>query len=179
MGYLVDTADIAQLIEPALVAMGYRLVRVVVTSGRQARLQIMAERTDEAPMTVEDCAGISRSVSPLLDVADPIAGSYTLEVSSPGIDRPLTRPEDYDRFTGREAKLELARPIDGRRRFRGRLAGTADGAVRLLLEEGEVSLPLAAVARANLLAAGDDALPVRRKPGPGRPRQAAARPPTH
>lgn len=175
---MVDTANIAEVIEPALVAMGYRLVRVAMTSGRQARLQIMAERGDEQPMTVEDCAEISRSLSPLLDVADPIAGSYTLEVSSPGIDRPLTRPEDYDRFAGREARIELARPIDGRRRFRGRLNGIAAGTIRLVLDEGEVSLPLAEVTRAKLLA-GDDALPARRKLGPSRPRQAAARPHTH
>ena len=86
---MVDTSSIAQMIEPSLAAMGYRLVRVAVTSGRRPTLQIMAERIDEAPMTVEDCALISHSVSALLDVADPIAGAYTLEVSSPGIDRPL------------------------------------------------------------------------------------------
>jgi ribosome maturation factor RimP len=176
---LVDTANIAEVIEPALVAMGYRLVRIVMTSGRQARLQIMAERADEAPMTVEDCAEISRSLSPLLDVADPIAGCYTLEVSSPGIDRPLTRPQDYDRFAGREAKIELTQPLDGRRRFRGRLAGTAEGAVRLVLEEGEVRLPLSAVARAKLLIEEETALPAGKKPGPSRPRRAASRPHTH
>ena len=83
----------------------------------------MAERIDDAPMTVDDCAEISHSVSALLDVADPIAGAYALEVSSPGIDRPLVRPEDYDRFAGFEARIEPAQPIDGRKRFRGRLLG--------------------------------------------------------
>src|SRR5580658_9995449 len=92
VGFLVDTNEIAQMIEPSLVAMGYRLVRVVVTNGRRATLQVMAERIDDAPMTVDDCALISRSVSALLDVADPIADAYLLEISSPGIDRPLVRP---------------------------------------------------------------------------------------
>src|SRR5215831_8244475 len=116
-GYLVDTNRIAAIIEPALAAMGYRLVRVVLTSGRRATLQVMAERLDDAPMTVDDCAQISHSVSALLDVADPLPGAYMLEISSPGIDRPLVRAEDYDRFCGLEAKIELARPLNGRKRF--------------------------------------------------------------
>ena len=152
---MIDTNGIAQMIEPSLAAMGYRLVRVVVTSGRRATLQIMAERSDEVPMTVDDCALISRSVSALLDVADPIAGAYTLGVSSPGIDRPLVRPEDYDRFRGFEARIELAQAIGGRKRFRGRLLGTAGGEVRLAAESGETRLPLAAVARARLVITDD------------------------
>src|SRR5271163_887826 len=143
------------MIEPSLAAMGYRLVRVVVTSGRRATLQVMAERIDDAPMTVDDCALISRSVSALLDVADPIAGAYMLEISSPGIDRPLVRAEDYDRFSGFEARIELARPIEGRKRFRGRLLGTSAERVRLATETGEVSLPLADVARAKLVLTDD------------------------
>jgi ribosome maturation factor RimP len=152
---LVDTNEIAQMIEPSLVAMGYRLVRVVVTSGRRATLQVMAERIDDAPMTVDDCALISRSVSALLDVADPITGAYLLEISSPGIDRPLVRPEDYDRFSGFEARIELTEPFAGRKRFRGRLLGTADGEVRLATEAGEARLPLASVARARLVLTDD------------------------
>jgi len=152
---LVDTNEIAQMIEPSLVAMGYRLVRVVVTNGRRATLQVMAERIDDAPMTVDDCALISRSVSALLDVADPIAGAYLLEISSPGIDRPLVRPEDYDRFSGFEARIELTEPFAGRKRFRGRLLGTADGEVRLATEAGEARLPLASVARARLVLTDD------------------------
>jgi len=148
---LTDTNDIARLIEPSLQDMGYRIVRVVVTSGRRATLQIMAERLDDASMTVEDCAEISRSVSALLDVADPIAGTYSLEISSPGIDRPLVRPEDFDRFAGQEAKIELARPLDGRKRFRGRLLGRDADCVRLVTESGEIALPLEAVARAKLV----------------------------
>src|SRR6266481_8979468 len=136
------------MIEPSLDAMGYRLVRVAVLGAGRATLQIMAERRDDAPMTVDDCAAISRAVSALLDVADPIASAYTLEVSSPGIDRPLVRPEDYNRFAGFEARIELNEPLDGRKRFRGRLLGCAEAHVRLVGEAGEVSLPLAAIARA-------------------------------
>ncbi|HXC92018.1 MAG TPA: ribosome maturation factor RimP [Stellaceae bacterium] len=148
---MVDTNGIAQIIEPSLAAMGYRVVRVVVTTGRRPTLQVMAERVDEAPMTVDDCASISRSVSALLDVADPIAGGYTLEISSPGIDRPLIRPEDYERFTGHQARIELNEPVGGRKRFRGRLLGLAEGDIRLVTENGEARLPLAAVARAKLV----------------------------
>jgi ribosome maturation factor RimP len=152
---LVDTNGIARLIEPSLEAMGYRLVRVAVTSGRRATLQIMAEHLDDAPMTVDDCAEISRSVSAILDVADPIAGAYLLEVSSPGIDRPLVRAEDYDRFSGFEARIELARPLAGRKRFRGRLLGTAGPDVRIATEAGELLLPLAEVSRAKLVLTDD------------------------
>ena len=145
----------APLIEPSLEAMGYRLVRIAFLGARRATLQIMAERIDDAPMTVDDCTAISRSVSALLDVADPIADAYMLEVSSPGIDRPLTRPEDYDRFAGFEAKIELGQPLDGRKRFRGRLLGRADDHVRLRGESGEVLLPLASIAKAKLVITND------------------------
>ncbi|MGH7045912.1 MAG: ribosome maturation factor RimP [Stellaceae bacterium] len=148
---MVDTNAIAQLIEPSLAAMGYRLVRVVITSGRRATLQVMAERIDDLPMTVDDCALISHSVSALLDVADPITGAYTLEISSPGLDRPLIRPEDYERFRGFEVRIELLQPSGGRKRFRGRLLGLADGEIRLAAADGEIRLPYAAVARARLV----------------------------
>lgn len=146
----IDTNGIARIIEPSLEAMGYRLVRVALTGAQRPTLQVMVERGDEVAMTVEDCADISRSISALLDVADPIAGAYTLEVSSPGIDRPLVRPEDYDRFAGFEARIELNEPVDGRKRFRGRLLGRAEQYVRLIGEAGEVRLPLAAIVRAKL-----------------------------
>jgi len=163
---LVDTNSIERMIEPSLGAMGYGLVRVVLTSGRRATLQIMAERLDGQTMTVEDCVQISRSISALLDVADPIADAYDLEVSSPGIDRPLVRLGDYDRFAGFEAKVELAAPRDGRKRFRGILLGSAEGEIRLMMPAGEVRLPFDAVARAKLvltdalLAAASDANPL-------------------
>lgn len=153
----IDPNEIARIIEPSLDAMGYRLVRLMQTGGlRRPTLQVMAERRDEVPMTVEDCAAISRTVSALLDVADPIAGAYTLEVSSPGIDRPLVRPEDYERFAGFEARVDLASPLDitghgSRKRFRGRVLGRDGDHVRLATESGEVCLPLEAIARAKLV----------------------------
>jgi ribosome maturation factor RimP len=169
---LVDTNRIAHAIEPSLGAMGYRLVRVVVTSGRRPTLQVMAERLDDQAMTVEDCAQISHSVSAILDISDPIAGAYMLEISSPGIDRPLVRAEDYDRFAGFEARIELSRPVEGRKRFRGRLLGTSAGSVRLATETGELKLRLADVARAKLVLT-DDLLDAGRRGTPqvGSPRR--------
>ena len=120
---------VAEIIEPTLQSMDLRLVRVKF-SGRS--LQIMAERPD-GTMTVDDCAALSRAISPVLDVEDPIPGSYTLEVSSPGIDRPLVRLEDFERWAGHVAKVELKAPMDGRRRFRGAIAATSGNAVRLRL----------------------------------------------
>jgi ribosome maturation factor RimP len=150
---LVETDQIGAMISPSLEAMGYRLVRVAFTGGRRATLQIMAERRDGVAMTVDDCAEISRNVSAVLDVADPIEERYDLEVSSPGIDRPLVAREDYVRFAGFEAKIETSRPIDGRKRFRGRLLGIADeDAVRMALDgQGEVAVPLGAIAKAKLV----------------------------
>jgi ribosome maturation factor RimP len=147
--------EIVPIIEPSLEAMGYRLVRVMLVGSTRPTLQIMAERLDEAAMKVDDCAEISRSVSALLDVADPIAGAYMLEVSSPGIDRPLTRPEDFDRFAGFAATIELAAPLDGRKRYRGRLLGHTGGEVRLAGDAGEVRLPFAAIAKAKLVITDD------------------------
>jgi ribosome maturation factor RimP len=164
-GLPIDTNRIAEIIGPSLDAMGYRLVRVAVLGAGRMTLQIMAERRDEAAMTVEDCADISRSVSALLDVADPIAGAYTLEVSSPGIDRPLVRPEDYDRFAGFEAKIELSQPLSGRKRFRGRLLGRAGDHVRLIAETGEVEVPLSAITRAKLILTDDLIAHAQGKPG--------------
>jgi ribosome maturation factor RimP len=139
------------MISPSLDAMGYRLVRVAFTGGRRATLQIMAERRDDVPMTVDDCAEISHSVSAILDVADPIQQEYNLEVSSPGIDRPLITREDFVRYAGYEAKIELARLIDGRKRFRGRVLGLADDTVRVALPDAEVALPFAEIVSAKLL----------------------------
>ena len=148
---MVDTDAIERLIEPSLEALGYRVVRVALTGSRGATLQVMAERLDDVPMSVDDCALISHSVSALLDVEDPIAGAYRLEVSSPGIERPLVKPADFDRFSGRDARIELTAPVRGRRRFRGRLLGVVEGTLRLATPQGEERLPLAGVARANLV----------------------------
>jgi ribosome maturation factor RimP len=149
---LDKTAEIAQLVEPALQGMGYELVRVQFGGGsHRPTLQIMAERADRRAMTVDDCAEISLSLSAILDVADPLQGSYLLEVSSPGIDRPLIRAADYERFAGFEARLETRLPIEGRRRFRGRLAGLEEGRVKIIEAAGEFHLPLDEINKAKLV----------------------------
>ena len=148
-------ARVAELIEPALSGSGFRLVRVAV-SGREGKtLQIMAERPD-GTLTIADCEAISKEISPLLDVHDPIAGTYHLEVSSPGIDRPLVRPSDFEVWSGYEAKIEVKQPIDGRKRFRGMLEGFEDGEVRIEIDLGEagrnvIGIPVALVGEARLV----------------------------
>ncbi len=144
--------EVTRLIEPSLSAMGYELVRVQLAGGRdRPTLQVMAERADGRGMTVEDCTEISRAVSALLDVADPMPGPFVLEATSPGIDRPLIKPRDYARFAGHEAKVETRWPIGGRKRFRGTIVGLVGDAVRLAQPEGQVDLPLAEIERAKLV----------------------------
>ena len=136
--------------------MGYSLVRVRLFEGGQLRLQVMAEREANGTMTVDDCATLSRALSAVLDVEDPIGGSYDLEISSPGIDRPLVGPDDYERFNGFEAKLETTLLIDGRRRFRGRLRGFDGDMVRIALRDGsEANVPLTAIRDAKLMLTDD------------------------
>ncbi len=142
---------VEQLIGPVLAEMGYDLVRARMSGTARVTLQIMAERRDRKGMTVEDCADISHAVSALLDVEDPIHGAYTLEVSSPGIDRPLTRLEDFERFIGFEARIELKHAQTGQRRFRGRIASAANGAVRMTTKDGEVAFPFEDVQNAKLV----------------------------
>jgi ribosome maturation factor RimP len=139
------------LVAPSLAATGLEVVRVLFMGQHRPVLQIMIERADRRALSVDDCAEVSRTVSALLDVEDAIAGSYTLEVSSPGIDRPLTRPEHFVRFAGFEAKLETRFPLDGRKRFTGRLLGLEGERVRIATAEGEMALPLADVQRAKLV----------------------------
>jgi ribosome maturation factor RimP len=143
--------QITELIEPTLRDMGFELVRVQVSGGQRPTLQIMVERGDQVPPTLDDCAEVSHAVSALLDVADPLPGAYRLEVTSPGLDRPLVRRADYERFAGFEARLETELPIEGRRRFRGRLLGLAGDQVRLGLPEGETSIPFDAIKKAKLV----------------------------
>jgi ribosome maturation factor RimP len=143
--------QITELIEPTLRDMGLELVRVLVSGGQRPTLQIMVERGDQAATTLDDCAAVSHAVSALLDVAYPLPGAYRLEVTSPGLDRPLVRRADYERFAGFEARLETELPIEGRRRFRGRLLGLAGDQVRLALPEGETSIPLDAIKKAKLV----------------------------
>jgi ribosome maturation factor RimP len=142
--------QVTELIEPTLRDMGFELVRVMMSGGQRPTLQIMVERGDYAPPTLDDCAEVSHAVSALLDVADPLPGAYRLEVTSPGLDRPLVRRADYERFAGFEARLETELPIEGRRRFRGRLLGLVGDQVRLALPEGEQLIPLDAIKKAKL-----------------------------
>jgi ribosome maturation factor RimP len=123
-------ARVAALAEPVLASLGYRLVRVRISAFAGCTVQIMAERPD-GTMSIEDCEAVSRALSPVLDVADPIEGAYRLEISSPGIDRPLVRRSDFDRYAGSIAHIEMLAPIDGRRRFRGELIGTDGDCARI------------------------------------------------
>ena len=172
------SARVAALIEPALTAMGYELVRVAITGGSRPVLQVMAEPIDGRTMNVDDCAAISEVVSALLDVEDPVSGAYSLEVSSPGLDRPLTRPKDFDRFAGFEVKIEMAMPVAGRRRFRGLLQGTGAVADRdevaavVAMDDDTVLLPLADIVTARLVLT-DALIDAAMKGGlPGAPAQA-------
>jgi ribosome maturation factor RimP len=123
-------ARVAALAEPVLAGLGYRLVRVRVSGAAGCTVQIMAERPD-GTMEIEDCRAASRALSAVLDAADPIEGAYQLEISSPGIDRPLVRHSDFDRYAGHVAQVEMTVPVDGRRRFRGQLLGTEGDAARI------------------------------------------------
>ncbi len=132
--------------------MGYELVRVAVIGRESPTVQIMADRADGSLIAVEDCEAISHAVGAVLDVDDPIQGNWTLEVSSAGIDRPLTRPKDWNRFAGHQAKAELTIPLDGRKRFAGIVLGAENGAARLRLDDGsEVALPLQDIRKARLV----------------------------
>lgn len=129
---------LVELLKPTIEGMGFELVRLRLMAGKKATLQVMAERPD-GTMEVEDCAELSRQISAVLDVEDPIEREYALEVSSPGIDRPLTRLTDFDRWEGYEAKLETAEMIDGRKRFKGILAGTEGSEVLLEIDDDRIS----------------------------------------
>lgn len=144
---------LAGIVTPTLEAMGYELVRVQMSGKLRPTLQIMAERKDGVAMTVDDCADISHALSAVLDVEDPIQGAYSLEISSPGIDRPLTRPQDFARFAGFDAKVEMTHPVDNRKRFKGRLLGIDEaGLVRLAADDGgEFALPFADISKAKLV----------------------------
>jgi ribosome maturation factor RimP len=146
---------VRHLIEPAVGDMGFDVVRVLVSGSRKPSLQTMIERRDGRAVSVDDCTRVSRAISTLLDVEEPIKGAYTLEVSSPGIDRPLVKLGDFERFRGFQAKVEIARPLDGRRRFKGRLLGVENDTVRIEIEEGEVKLPYPDIQRAKLVLTDD------------------------
>jgi ribosome maturation factor RimP len=148
-------ARVAALAEPVLAALGLRIVRVRVSAFAGCTVQIMAERPD-GTLSIEDCEVVSRALSPVLDVADPIEGSYRLEISSPGIDRPLVRRSDFDRYAGHIAHVEMQAPIDGRKRFRGALAGTDGDRARMRCEttangDSEILLPIDDMMEAKLV----------------------------
>jgi len=144
----------AEIITPVIEDLGYELIRIRLMSGKESILQIMADKP-EGGIEVDDCALISTAVSAILDVEDLILDSYTLEVSSPGIDRPLTRIKDFDNFEGYEAKLETDELIDGRRRFKGMLAGTEGDEVLINLTEGTVGLKFDWLSDAKLVLTDD------------------------
>lgn len=149
-------ARVAALVEPVLAAFGYRLVRIRISGFAGCTVQIMAERPD-GTMSIEDCEAASRALSPVLDVADPIDSAYRLEISSPGIDRPLVRRSDFDRYAGHVAQVEMQAPVDGRRRFRGELVGTDGAFARIRHGDGaanansEVLLPIDDMMEAKLV----------------------------
>lgn len=145
------TDRIEDLITPTVEGMGFWVVRVQLSGKQQLRLQIMAERQDGEAMVVDDCADLSRAISAVLDVEDPISGAYTLEVSSPGIDRPLVKMRDFERFVGFEVRVETSLPVEGRKRFRGRLSSVEDGLVRVSVEGTDYALPFTDIARAKLV----------------------------
>ena len=148
-------ARVAALAEPILHGLGYRLVRVRVSGADGCTVQVMAEKAD-GTMLIEDCEAASRALSPVLDAADPIDRAYRLEISSPGIDRPLVRRSDFERHAGHVVKVEMERPLDGRKRFRGVLAGVEGAAARVRDEDGkagpsEFLLPIDDMAEAKLV----------------------------
>ncbi|HEV7983186.1 MAG TPA: ribosome maturation factor RimP [Xanthobacteraceae bacterium] len=145
-------ARLAAIVSPTLEGMGYELVRVAVLGRERPVVQVMADRADGSQITVADCEAISHTLSAVLDVEDPIPGAWSLEVSSAGIDRPLTRSKDWNRFAGHLARAETTVPLDGRRRFNGVVLGADDNAARLRLDDGnEIVLPLTTIKRAKLV----------------------------
>lgn len=157
--FLTETgaaAAVAVIVEPVLIGLGFRLVRVQISGRDGQTVQVMAERPDGF-LTVDECATISRALSPTLDAYEPVSGAYRLEISSPGIDRPLVRPEDFERWAGHEAKIELRQLVDGRKRFQGAIEGYSDGEVRLFVEvQGHaeprvLGLAVASIATAKLV----------------------------
>ena len=157
-GKTAEDLDLLEFLDPVAEALGYALVLLRLMGGAETRkLQIMAERQSDGDMVVEDCARLSRAISEVMDAADPISGEYTLEVSSPGVDRPLTRLQDFVTFEGHEAKIELDRLAEGRKRFRGLLAGIEGDQIGIDLEgEDETALvPFAWVIEAKLVLTDD------------------------
>ena len=143
---------IYDLVAPTIESMGFEVVRILMTSAQRPTLQIMIERQDRKNLVVDDCAAVSRAVSTILDEKDPIDSEYSLEVSSPGIDRPLTKPEHFSRFAGYEAKIETSDSIDGRKRFKGKILElNQDNTIKFSMDEKEYSIPFDSVSKAKLV----------------------------
>ena len=138
------------ILAPVIEAAGFRLVRLRLMGSKTKTLQIMAERPD-GTMNVEDCAVLSHALLDFMEAENPIEGDYELEVSSPGIDRPLTRPMDFARYAGHEAKIELVAPLDGRKRFRGKLLGLDGNDVAMETQGARISFPFKGIAEAKLV----------------------------
>lgn len=145
---------LAQIVQPVIEGMGYELVRLRLMSGKQVTLQIMVDKPDGG-IDVDDCAQISTELSATLDVSDPIVSDYTLEISSPGIDRPLTRLKDFEAWAGYEAKLETTELIDGQRRFKGILAGVENDEVLIEIQAGTIGLDFHWLSDAKLVLSDD------------------------
>lgn len=146
------TRKLIHLLEPCVTPLGYELVRVVyVPADKRATLQIMIDRLDGETITVTDCTKASRSISALLEVEDPIENAYILEVSSPGIDRPLMKLKDFERFKGFQARVEMSEPINNRKRFQGNLLGVNGDLIQILVEGVQCELPFSLVKKAKLL----------------------------
>lgn len=149
---MADMARIEKLIAPVIASHGLELVRVKMM-GTEAgpTLQVMAEDPATGQLLIDQCAALSKEISLLLDEHDPVEGAYNLEVSSPGIDRPLARPKDFALWAGHKAKIVMKSPVEGRRKFQGRLAGLEGEAAKLVMQEGEAVLPLADIDSAKLV----------------------------
>ncbi len=145
------TEKIEEMICPSIVGAGYDLIRIKFSDEHNKTLQIMIERRDRGLITVDDCAIVSRLVSPLLDVGDPVPNSYTLEVSSPGIDRPLVKVEDFERFVGFKAAVETKRPIYDRKKFRGLISSVIGNSIRIEINGKYVDLPFEEIRQASLI----------------------------
>lgn len=143
---------IHDLVAPKIEEMGFEVVRIMTTGSERQTVQIMIERQDRKNLVVDDCAAVSRAISIILDEVDPIEGEYSLEVSSPGVDRPLTKPEHFVRFAGFEAKIETDDVVDGRKRFKGKIVAVdSNNVISVETEEKEYSIPFEAVSKAKLV----------------------------
>lgn len=149
---MTEKHPVQDIVEPIIDSLGFEVVRIMTIGVKNPTLQIMIERKDRKDLVVDDCAAVSRAISDILDEKDPIDGEYSLEVSSPGLDRPLTKPEHFERFAGYEAKIETKTEVDGRKRFKGKIIRLEDNRQIVFEMDGaEYRIPFEAVGKAKLL----------------------------